>query len=311
MREPRVSVIVPTHNRARLLGRALASVRAQTLTDWELIVVNDASTDDTASLLRGEFACDRLRVIETRRALGPAHARNLGIEAARGEYVAFLDDDDEWLPRKLELQLATLAEGGAVLAHTAFLHTDRHGNTAVAGLPPLPGAGPLRDLVRGNYIGNSTVVARTAAVRAVGSFDTDMPFVIEDWDLWLRLARTGSFVAITEPLARINHTDGSVSSRTQAREAACRHIAARFAADVSDRSLQADLLYALGLELMQTGSRPEGRRLLRASVRARPWPRRLAMTAAAHLSAGAYGWIVTRHTARVRMQRLGAQARSA
>src|SRR3954471_3920817 len=109
MTTPRVSVVVPTHNRADVVGRAVASVLAQTERDLEVIVVDDASTDGTAQrlaeLAKGD---DRIRIIANAVALGGGGARNAGIAASRGQWVAFLDDDDEWLPAKLAIQLETL-----------------------------------------------------------------------------------------------------------------------------------------------------------------------------------------------------------
>src|SRR5579862_1320744 len=101
----KVSVIIPVYNGAATIGRALASVFAQTFTDYEIVVVNDGSTDDTASVLAGYG--DRIRTILLSNS-GPSAARNAGVSASSGEYLAFLDDDDEWMPRKLELSIPVL-----------------------------------------------------------------------------------------------------------------------------------------------------------------------------------------------------------
>ena len=104
---PRVSVVIPTHNRAEWLPRAVASVLAQTWTDFELLIVDDHSTDETPALI-ARFADRRIRSFRHERNMGQSKALNTGIEHARGEYVAFLDDDDEWLPGKLAAQVALL-----------------------------------------------------------------------------------------------------------------------------------------------------------------------------------------------------------
>ena len=101
----KVSVIIPVYNGAATIGRALASVFAQTFTDYEIVVVNDGSTDDTASVLAGYG--DKIRTILLTNS-GPSAARNAGVSASSGEYLAFLDDDDEWMPRKLELSIPVL-----------------------------------------------------------------------------------------------------------------------------------------------------------------------------------------------------------
>ena len=106
-RPPRVSVVIPTHNRAEWLPRAVGSVLAQTWTDFELLIVDDHSTDETPAAI-ARFADARIRSFRHERNFGQSKALNTGIEHARGEYVAFLDDDDAWLPAKLAAQVALL-----------------------------------------------------------------------------------------------------------------------------------------------------------------------------------------------------------
>lgn len=102
---PFVSIVIPTYNRARFLGRLVRSVLNQTYKNFEVIVADDASTDDTAEIIK-TFKDDRIRYIRHESNAGAAAARNTGIKASRGEYVAFQDSDDEWLPEKLEKQMA-------------------------------------------------------------------------------------------------------------------------------------------------------------------------------------------------------------
>src|SRR5712692_10027197 len=106
---PRVTVVIPTYNRAPLLGRALASVRRQTLTDFEVVVVDDASADDSESVAES-FGDPRIRFVRLADRGGAGRARNEGIRLARGELIAFLDSDDEWLAPKLERQVARWRE---------------------------------------------------------------------------------------------------------------------------------------------------------------------------------------------------------
>lgn len=102
-----VSVIIPTYNRAHLLGRAIQSVLAQTYEDFEIIVVDDASTDVTEQVVKS-FADDRINYIRHQKNKGGSSARNTGIKAAKGEFIAFLDSDDEWVPKKLEKEINRL-----------------------------------------------------------------------------------------------------------------------------------------------------------------------------------------------------------
>ena len=122
---PKVSVIIPVFNGAETIGRALQSVFAQTFTDYEIVVVNDGSTDDTASVLAGYG--EKIRVVSQSNR-GLSAARNAGIAASQGEYVALLDDDDQWLPEKLALCVPVLdADPDCALVYTGMLKVDADG----------------------------------------------------------------------------------------------------------------------------------------------------------------------------------------
>src|SRR5260370_27252658 len=121
----KVSVIIAVQTGAATIGRALESVFAQTFTDHEIVVVNDGSTDETAAVLAGYG--DRIRAINTTNS-GASTARNAGVRASSGEYLAFLDDDDEWMPQKLERSVPVLdREPGSVLVDTLGLRVDQQG----------------------------------------------------------------------------------------------------------------------------------------------------------------------------------------
>jgi glycosyltransferase involved in cell wall biosynthesis len=188
---PEVTVCIPTRNRWRLLSaHALPSALLQEDVDHEVIVVDDGSIDETPARL-AELSEPRLRVLrhETRR--GVAHARNTGIAAARGEWIAFLDDDDVWSPRKLRAQLDAASAQAADLVYAAIVKLDERG--AVTELPPPPEPADLasallaRNVLRG---GCSNVLAKTDLVRGLGGFDETL-YQLADWDLWIRLAHAG------------------------------------------------------------------------------------------------------------------------
>src|SRR5262245_27685902 len=126
MAVPQVSVILPTWNRADLLSHAIASVRSQTFDSWELIVVDDGSTDDTAGVVAG-FRDDRVSFLALPHSGNAARARNAALRIARAERVAFIDSDDEWLPDKLAIQLAALAKSGRRWGYTRFQLMDAEG----------------------------------------------------------------------------------------------------------------------------------------------------------------------------------------
>lgn len=208
---PLISVVIPTFNRAPLILDAVASVQAQTWPYWELLVIDDGSTDDTVARLEA-LGEPRLRVIRTSHAGLAAVARNRGLREVRGDYVAFLDSDDAWQPTKLAVQCAALrAVPDARWSYTLFDHMDAAG----AFLPTIQG-GPweatsgwiLEPTLTGRLLPMiQTVLAETALVRDVGGFDERADFR-EDFDLCVRLAERSAVVAVDAPLTRIRHHKG-------------------------------------------------------------------------------------------------------
>jgi hypothetical protein len=198
---PSVSIVVATYNQAAFLGEAIASVVAQTFADWELVVADDGSTDDTADVV-ARFADPRIRYLA-----GPhgerAAARNRGIAAATADLVAFLDADDRWHPEKLARQVPPLVAAPAAAAcYTAARFVDVAGRPLPVRKPERAVAGQLFPrLVRGNFIILASMLVRRSALTAVGGFDATLPvYGCEDWGLWLRLARRAPFVALDEEL---------------------------------------------------------------------------------------------------------------
>jgi len=203
-RKPRVSVIIPTFNRATLLRRAIGSALCQTVSDVELVVADDASTDHTAETVRS-FHDQRIVFLRHSVNQGVAAARNTAIANARGEYVAFLDDDDEWLPDKLRLQLRQFegADAGVALVCSGNYEVDTATNRILAEITPaLRGQVFDQLLTRGSFNRTSTVVVRARCLEAVGPFDPALKYG-EDFDLWLRLARHYDFDFVTAPLVKV------------------------------------------------------------------------------------------------------------
>lgn len=204
-----VSVIMPAYNSGRFLAESVRSVQAQTFGGWELIVVDDGSTDDTAAVARSFVEADpRVRYV-ARPNGGQAAARNTGLGEARGPLVAFLDSDDLWLPGKLEAQLAVLEETGVDLVYTdgeifsedGAEWPDEHFHIVPG---ETRGLEMFRTLFRSNRIGTLSVLVKRSALDAVGLFDEDRAYQnCEDYDLWMRLAKWGAgFYGMTEKLMR-------------------------------------------------------------------------------------------------------------
>jgi glycosyltransferase involved in cell wall biosynthesis len=208
-------VVIPTYNRAHTLRRAIDSVLGQTLEQLELIIVDDGSTDGTEDLIR-EYVDPRIRTLRQAENRGGAAARNVGIGAAVGEWVAFLDSDDEWLPSRLELQMVRLRHPGLDEAAVGYCllqeHRCRSGHTPQP-LGSLPEGEVLDDLLRGRRPPTASVLmARRSALLDVGGFDERLPSG-QDIDLMLRMARKGyRFSACNEVLVIWHrHLDARVS----------------------------------------------------------------------------------------------------
>jgi glycosyltransferase involved in cell wall biosynthesis len=213
-----VTVVIPTRNRWSLLSRhALRAALLQEGVDNEVIVVDDGSTDETRDRLL-ELNESRLRVIRHDRPGRVARARNAGLREARGEWVAFLDDDDSWAPHKLRAQLEAVRATGADFAYAEVVTVDDAGTALYVSSVP-PETELRRDVIARCAIpaGPSNVLVRTSLARRLGGFD-DRFVNLEDWDLWIRLAWAGEGIAVPEILvAYLEHRDGK--SLTPPREA--------------------------------------------------------------------------------------------
>ncbi|MGH3002223.1 MAG: glycosyltransferase family 2 protein [Gaiellaceae bacterium] len=203
---PEVSVVIPTRDRWRLLSsHALPSALGQQAVDVEVVVVDDGSSDETPLRL-AELDDERLRVVRNEPSRRLPGARNAGIAAARGEWLAFLDDDDLWSPHKLRTQVDCAEAAGADWVYADTVAVDERLRVLEADDFPDPADLP-RLLLTGNHVpgGGSGVVARADLVRRLGGFDEEL-FFFEDWDLWLRLTLAGLPAACPDVLvARLVH----------------------------------------------------------------------------------------------------------
>lgn len=216
-----VSVVIPCYNAGATIGRALNSVRQQTYSPTEIIVVDDCSSDDTAAVLAGEGARDQsLQILRLPQNSGAAAARNAGIARARGQYIAFLDADDEWLPEKLALQMSVISarpEMSLVACKSRFVKLDGTIEESLYGdLEPATGPEAWRVLLAYNFIATPTVVARRQVIERVGSFDPDL-VIGEDQDLWIRLALAGEVGYIDQILAIVHEQSDGLSRRSMLR----------------------------------------------------------------------------------------------
>ena len=207
-----VSVIVPTRNRRELLPFTLYSALAQQAVDFEILVIDDASDDDTAAVADA-LDDGRVRVIRLDKPSGVSAARNRGVESARGDWLAFLDDDDLWAPEKLARQLAAAHESGRDWAYTGavvFL-----GDQFIRAQVPVPPDAMVKTLLRYDAIpgGGSNVIMRRALWSRTGPFDTQLRSG-EDWEMWIRLAKHGIPAWVCAPLVakRLHPTNATLDT---------------------------------------------------------------------------------------------------
>lgn len=262
MTKKKVSVIIPTYNRARLLKRSIQSVLNQTYQDFEIIIVDDGSNDNIEDVVNS-FNNDKIRYIRHGENRGPGAARNTGIELAESDYIAFQDSDDEWLPWKIEKQMqcfeASSPQVGVV--YTGLWRVKGNKKFYIPSHRIAKKEGDIHDIIcRCNFVAAPTAVVRKECFRKAGMFDEGLP-QFEDWELWIRISRYYQFKYVNEPLIISYHTSGSVNEQGVLTEAeATRLILEKHIEEFEkDKRLLAQYRYVIGNLLCQTESIAEGR----------------------------------------------------
>lgn len=207
-----ISVILPTYNRASLLPRAIKSVLNQTYKNLELIIIDDHSTDNTKKIV-GDFKDKRIRYVRHKKNRGAAASRNTGIKLAKGEYIAFQDSDDEWLPKKLgkhiEIFKGLSKRYGVVYADCWIIEGSK--KYLISSKFDQKSGSIKKDILKGNFITIQAVV-RKSCFSNIGLFDEKLPR-FQDWELWIRISKKYLFKYINEPLAVVYHqSKGSISN---------------------------------------------------------------------------------------------------
>ncbi len=209
---PEVSVVIPAYNSAHSLSDAIDSVRMQRWPNLEIIVVDDGSTDQTDRVLT-DLAGPDVHVIRQEENAGPAAARNAGIQAAHGKWIAFLDADDIWLPGKLKKQFQAICRNpdAAVVYSDGYVrHVDGQLRERRARRPR---HSVLRELLWGSLFSMSSTMVRRNCFHAAGAFDVQLR-TGEDWDIWLRLATSYRSVCVEEPLIVVaKHSETSQAEK--------------------------------------------------------------------------------------------------
>jgi len=217
MQMKKISVIIPTYNRAQLIERALQSVLDQEYPDLEVIVVDDCSTDNTEDVVNS-INDPRIKFIKHTHNKGANAARNTGIRAASGKYIAFQDSDDEWMPGKLAKQVDAFegAPEDIGVVYTAFWRIEKGEKTYTPAKDVLTTDGYLlKELLKRNFITTQSILVKKECLEAVGLFDESMPR-LQDWELLLRIAEHYRFHFIDEALVNLYHTSDSITSDQKA-----------------------------------------------------------------------------------------------
>lgn len=211
---PLVSVIMPAYNSALFIKEAITSVLNQTYTHWELFVIDDASVDDTIAITTRLMEQDsRIQVLKTANNQGSGAARNMGIAAAKGDFIAFLDSDDLWLTQKLEVQVKFMEDLNLAMSFSSYGLISESGkvsNKYVEALPLLT----YEKLLKSNYVGNLTGMY---SVTKLGKVYSPLLRKRQDWALWLSiLKREGHANGILQPLALYRSRKDSISNHKTA-----------------------------------------------------------------------------------------------
>lgn len=207
-----VSIIMPCFNAKKYILDAINSVLEQTYPYWELIIIDDCSTDGSADLILEYFGKDkRIKMVRLKQNSGIAVARNTGIELANGRYIAFLDSDDLWLPFKLEKQLDFMQKNNLALTYSSYFIIDRNGK--IIGIRNAPKMLTYKMLLKSNFIGNLTGIYDISVLGKVYSENVKH----EDYTLWLKILKKVKYAkGIQEPLAKYRVSVGYSKNKLKA-----------------------------------------------------------------------------------------------
>lgn len=214
MKEPLVSVVIPTYNRSSTIIRCIESVIQQSYKNIEIIVVDDASTDNTESVIQKYITLNNFNYIKLASNVGGAEARNIGINKSNGDYIAFQDSDDEWMLDKLEKQMLYFNQNDVDIVFSKIKRISNLGESIFPKLNVIESLN-MATLLQVNYIGTPSAVIKKQKLIEVSGFDKTLPR-LQDWDLFIRLSKNASFYMIPEVLCNAYLQDNSITNNPQA-----------------------------------------------------------------------------------------------
>lgn len=215
---PLISVIIPTFNRSKFLSMAVNSVLRQSIQDFEIIIVDDCSQDDTSEIV-DSIKNKKIKYIRHTANKGESGSRNTGISHSDSEYIAFLDDDDEWYVNKLERQISVIRDNpgdfGAV--YTGFFYRDIVTGNSIGQFAPREHGYIFNELLCSNCVpgGGSTILLKRECFEEAGLFDPEFK-TCADWDMWIRISRNYKFAYVKEPLIYYNQHGNNVTKNLDA-----------------------------------------------------------------------------------------------
>lgn len=267
-----ISVILPTFNRSNVIVRSICSVLNQTYKDFELIIVDDGSTDCTQDMV-SRIKDSRIRYIRHEKNKGAAAARNTGIKAAQCDLIAFQDSDDEWVPEKLEKQIKAilaLPDDFGVI-YSAFWRLGKQKIYIPRKNISMKEGWIYKQLLYGNIVGMPVSLIKKECFNVVGGFSENLR-ALEDWELFLRISKFFKFKYIDEPLVLSYETEGSVSKNALAHAKAHEYILANNYSAISiDKKLLAQYIYTIGRINFQAGDAQKGKEYLIKAWKERPF----------------------------------------
>ena len=222
-KQPLISVIMPCYNGEKFIGEAIESVINQTYKNWELIIVDDDSTDKSEEIVKQYLLDNRIQYIQHKKNKGIPSARNTGIKKSNGEFIALLDDDDMWIPSKLAIQLEEFQKSkdvfGLVFGNIRVINSGgciiHEAESLKINLENLSKEDVIRNLFLYNFISSITAMFKSECITEVGGFNEEITWGGDDYDLWLRLANRFKFAYINKVLGikRVHNDNYSQTER--------------------------------------------------------------------------------------------------
>jgi glycosyltransferase involved in cell wall biosynthesis len=267
-----VSVIIPTCNRARLIHRSLNSVLNQTFEDYEIIIIDDCSDDNTEATI-DKYIDKNIKYFRHKVRKGGAAARNTGLGIAEGRFVAFLDDDDEWLPEKLKFQVEVLDNKPELgMVYTGYFYIDDIKKRTLKIFRPAKKGFIYNDLLKTNCVGTtSTPLIRKECFDKVGVFDEALP-ACQDWDMWIRISKAFEIDYLKQPLVNFFIHNDRITRNVKAKIEGRKILLKKFYDDIKESKQNLSIHYfTIGYLLCHNDKVSDGRKKIFKSIKLYPF----------------------------------------